>query len=397
MNVICLAIDRLRAAYLGAYGNTWISTPNFDRLAAESVLFDRMTIDTPCLEMAYRSLWQGVHAMCPASQLVDRQALPAILSEAGWKTALIASDDAVANHPLAEGFNERVGLTSSGKAKAGGHRTVSSLEETDAANFFAAAGEYINSAKSPFFLWLHTDTLGRIWDAPLEYRQQYTDEDDPTSGNWADVPNRMLPDAFDPDERVAIAHAYAGQVTAIDQLLGVLLDEIESAGMTESTLVALFSPRGFPLGEHKRIGPCDEALYVELTHVPCVLRLPGGEVAGQRYQELLQPGDLAGHDSRSVGCPSLARRDKLGRGPRPLGRSTDSWCRKKRDLIGHARSGRKTNAALSRLRGRCEYRNRRQTSPSRAKRNYLFSPTTGSRSMKSAIVALRLSTSCGEC
>jgi len=46
------------------------------------------------------------------------------------------------------------------------------------------------------------------------------------------------------------------------------------------------------LGEHKRIGPCDEALYVELTHVPCVLRLPGGEVASQRYQELLQPGDL---------------------------------------------------------------------------------------------------------
>ena len=169
------------------------------------------------------------------------------------------------------------GLTSSGKAKSGAHRTVSSLEETDAANFFAAAGEYINSAKSPFFLWLHTDTLGRIWDAPLEYRQQYTDEDDPTSGNWADVPNRTLPDTFDPDERVAIAHAYAGQVTAIDQLLGVLLDEIESAGVTESTLVALFSPRGFPLGEHKRIGPCDEALYVELTHVPCVLRLPGGE------------------------------------------------------------------------------------------------------------------------
>ncbi len=292
MNVICLAIDRLRAAYLGAYGNTWISTPNFDRLAAESVLFDRMTIDTPCLEAKYRSLWQGVHAMCPASQLAGRQALPAILSAAGWKTAILASDGAVANHPLAEGFNERVRLTSSGKAKAGTLRTASSLEETDAANFFAAAGEYIHSAKSPFFLWLHTDTLGRIWDAPLEYRQQYTDEDDPTSGDWADVPNRMLPDSFDPDERVAIAHAYAGQVTAIDQLLGVLLDEIESAGMTESTIVALFSPRGFPLGEHKRIGPCDEALYAELTHVPCVLRLPGGELAARRYQELTQPGDL---------------------------------------------------------------------------------------------------------
>ena len=31
--VICLMMDRLSVGMLGAYGNTWIGTPCFDRLA----------------------------------------------------------------------------------------------------------------------------------------------------------------------------------------------------------------------------------------------------------------------------------------------------------------------------------------------------------------------------
>ncbi|MBR6480102.1 MAG: hypothetical protein IKT12_00235, partial [Thermoguttaceae bacterium] len=40
-NIICFLTDRLHLGYLGAYGNGWIGTPAFDRLAGESVLFDR--------------------------------------------------------------------------------------------------------------------------------------------------------------------------------------------------------------------------------------------------------------------------------------------------------------------------------------------------------------------
>ena len=39
-NVICLVIDGLQPAFLGAYGNTWIATPQFDHLAAESFVCD---------------------------------------------------------------------------------------------------------------------------------------------------------------------------------------------------------------------------------------------------------------------------------------------------------------------------------------------------------------------
>ena len=52
---------------LAAYGNTWINTPAIDRLAAESFVLDRAVIDSPQLEIIYRSLWQGLHAMVPAA------------------------------------------------------------------------------------------------------------------------------------------------------------------------------------------------------------------------------------------------------------------------------------------------------------------------------------------
>ena len=69
MNAICLVIDRLHTGFLGAYGNTWIETPAFDRLAAESFLFDQMLVDSPQLGPLYRSFWQGCHALAPAVRM----------------------------------------------------------------------------------------------------------------------------------------------------------------------------------------------------------------------------------------------------------------------------------------------------------------------------------------
>jgi hypothetical protein len=39
MNLLMIVSDTFRWDYLGAYGNTWIETPNLDKLASESALF----------------------------------------------------------------------------------------------------------------------------------------------------------------------------------------------------------------------------------------------------------------------------------------------------------------------------------------------------------------------
>ena len=39
MNIVLIVSDTLRWDHLGASGNSWIRTPNLDRLAAQSVVF----------------------------------------------------------------------------------------------------------------------------------------------------------------------------------------------------------------------------------------------------------------------------------------------------------------------------------------------------------------------
>jgi len=40
MNIIVIMLDSLRRDHLGCYGNDWIETPNIDRLATESIVFE---------------------------------------------------------------------------------------------------------------------------------------------------------------------------------------------------------------------------------------------------------------------------------------------------------------------------------------------------------------------
>ena len=41
MNVIWIMVDSLRYDHIGANGNDWIQTPNLNRFAAKSLVFDR--------------------------------------------------------------------------------------------------------------------------------------------------------------------------------------------------------------------------------------------------------------------------------------------------------------------------------------------------------------------
>src|SRR5262249_56411820 len=129
-------------------------------------------------------------------------------------------------------------------------------------------------ATRPFLLWIHTQGMNGPWDAPLEMRYQFADEDDPVPPDLVSPPQKTLAADYDPDELLGLAHAHAGQVALVDYCLGMLLEALEEHPLASETLLAVTSPRGYPLGEHLRVGPANEALYGELLHVPLFLRLP---------------------------------------------------------------------------------------------------------------------------
>ena len=286
MNAICLVFDRLHAGYVGAYGNTWIETPSFDRLASQAFLLDQAVVDSPELERLYRSYWQGWHAMCPEPAM-ERASLAARLRDAGVTTALLTDEPTLARHPSALEFDQLIEIDPPWEAT-----TAKKVGETHFARCFMRMIEWLETARGPFLLWCHLGGLGTTWDAPREFREAYQDEGDPSPPVGAEVPDRMLPADYDPDELLGVAQAYAGQVTLLDTCLGAWLDFLDALPSRDDTLLTVTSSRGFPLGEHRRVGPCDGALFGELVQVPWMMRLPDAAGAAARSQRLVEPGDL---------------------------------------------------------------------------------------------------------
>ncbi len=288
MNTICLAMDRLHVGYLGAYGNTWVRTPALDRVAAEGVTFDAAFLESPNREQFCEACWLGRHAFGPRGAFELNRSLPALLSARSVATRLVTDDPAVAAHPLAASFGEIIKLDLPMPV-----RPADAVEDTLLGQCFAQVLESLETTRVPFFHWCHFRALEYAWDAPLELRRIDWDEDDPEPPQAVAVPNRMLPASYDPDELLGYRQVYAAQVCVLDACVEVLLDWLRTSAEGRETLLVVASPRGFPLGEHLRVGAVDNALYTELTHIPLLIRFPDGLGGSDRAAALVQPSDLA--------------------------------------------------------------------------------------------------------
>jgi len=283
--VVVVVIDRLGASWLGPYGNTWLETPHFNRLAAESLVCETVIADSADLAHACRAYWTGQHALKPELPAKESVGGPSLALQASLQSSILVTDDErVSTHPLAAGFQEirRVSAPSTTAA-------ARSIEDTGLFQLTIAASEAMGGAGDGSLVWIHSLGMDGPWDAPLELRNQFADVDDPEPPKFVQPPEQTLAEGFDPDELLGFTQAYAGQVALVDECLGVLLAALDEHPLRDETLLIVTSPRGYPLGEHRRVGPRDAALYAELLQVPLLVRFPGGAGALARSQQLVQP------------------------------------------------------------------------------------------------------------
>ena len=296
---IVIAVDGLRASALGAYGNTWHPTPALDRLASESVVFDWMIADSPQLAGFYRAAW---FAGDPPRDGVERDltsldaasSIASILASQRVNLALTTDDQWLAEQADQLGFGEVRGLEIAEPTSA------DAVADTELAQLFAIAAdqiEYWQAAESdaaqddaPRLLWIHARGYRGAWDAPLELRQSLLDEEDPAPAENVIPPARLK--SSDHDELLLHRAAYAAQTIVLDECVGMLLAALEAAGIADNTLVVLVGCSGFALGEHGVAGTDALDLYSEITHVPLLVRLPGGLAPPPRMGHLAQPCDL---------------------------------------------------------------------------------------------------------
>jgi hypothetical protein len=275
-NILVIAVDGLRGSALGAYGNTSFATPSLDELAAESLVCDWCFGEAVDLLSIYRALWRS------ETSLIES------LTNRGYETTLIADDAAIADFDGAGDFQDRVILPDVGAARA------ADATDTAIGRVFAAASESLEvGATHPRMIWLHSRGMYGPWDAPLELQEELLarDEGDPPPENVVEPPDLWLDGAGDPDAAFRWSCAYAAQVMILDKCLAGLVHSVASSDGQE-WLIVLMGLRGFPLGEHGRIGGVDGRLYAEQLHVPLLWRIPGGKSKLERSQRLMSLADF---------------------------------------------------------------------------------------------------------
>jgi hypothetical protein len=281
-NILVVAVDGLRAAALGAYGNTWYETPQLDQFAAESFLAEWCFAASPDLADIYRELWFGCHPLRPADHGTSSLSLVRQCAERGVRTRLITDDPALAEFPGGGDFDDVVALPKAAPAIA------PDLGATHLATLFANLDLTAAGDPSSQLVWLHLGGMYGGWDAPLEMRHALADEDDPTPYVDAASPDLEIDPTADPDVRFRYACAYAAQVQVLDACVGALLTELQGSSWT----TILTGVRGFPLGEHGRVGGLNVQLHAEQLHVPLLVRSPNGAGQLHRASELVEHADI---------------------------------------------------------------------------------------------------------
>jgi len=284
MNSITLAIDGLQAGMVGALGNTWVQTPELDRLAVDSFLCDQAFATEP--RCAAHEAWLGRSPWArPADSLPNTPWFE--LTTTGLKTAVI-TDDPVFAQLVQTDVREVLQVPIEPV-----RRLAKTTEETGFFRLLDTAAEWLDQQTEPFAVWIHARGLLGPWDAPYALREQFADEEDPDVPDFVAPPVRQFDSAADPDELLGIRQAYAGQVALIDQCVGALNEQIKNNGHTAQSLLILLGLRGYPLGEHLRVGFVDDALYSEATQVPVFVRSPDRQGAASRSSALTVLTDIA--------------------------------------------------------------------------------------------------------
>ena len=291
-DLIVVVLDRLGAGWCGPYGATFVDTPFFNQLAAQSLTAEWLLSSSPRLDAWYDRIWRPNP---------DATSLPDLARQLCRAAHLICDEAEVSDRTDADALEHAPPISASLE-----DGLAATIGETRLAATAAAVAQQLGRDRAaairtvgdgPSLLWAHFQAMQGLWDAPYEERMAFVEhEDDPAPDDSAIPPERRLRPDDDPDVAFGACQKYAAQLqvadTCLDAAFGELL-RVRGAQRAQPWLVAT-SPRGYPLGEHARIGPCDHALYSELVHVPLWVRPPGGLEAPKRSSALLSTEDVGG-------------------------------------------------------------------------------------------------------
>ena len=334
-NVLFIAIDDLRPE-LGCYGSDMALTPNFDRLASTGLLFDRAFCSVAVCGASRASLLTGLYPI-GRTRFVSYDAyaekdapgavtLPQAFKQAGYTTL---SNGKVFHHR-----DDTEARSWSGPAwRPGGPASL--LPETDAHKSKRGRGAIIEAADvddnaypdgkiaektiadlrslkaagKPFFLACGFLKPHLPFYAPKKYWDLYDRDKLPLADNRyapKDAPPALhgsgeynsyyLGDlkVNSDDWHRTMRHGYLACASYVDAQLGRVLDELDTLGLADNTVVIIWGDHGWHLGEHNFWGKHNT--LENAARIPLIIRIPEGvlktNAVGKKTSAMVESVDL---------------------------------------------------------------------------------------------------------
>jgi len=256
-NVVLITTDTLRADHLGAYGFERNTTPNLDRLAAGSLVFEDLLCEQPqtgpsLIAMHCSRLPRVTGAIRNGVPMPEGTPTAAMLfSAAGYDTAAIVSNWNLKPNlsNLQQGFAHYDADFGKGRFGKERHEMTADVVTERALAWLAAR----DTAK-PMFFWVHYMDP----HAPYLNKRGFDEQ----LGHDAAAKKRVNP----PEER------YQTEIAFVDQQIQRLLDALPK----EDTYIIFTADHGEGLGEHGEWGH-SRYLYQTTMHIPFFMHGPGIE------------------------------------------------------------------------------------------------------------------------
>lgn len=316
-NVIVIVLDSVRADRLGVYGYGRPTSPVLDEFALSSLVYEDALAaanwSVPSHAALFTGLYPSAHNVNFRSLELDLRipTLAELLSKAGYATCAITSNAWISEATgLHRGFRDYLGTWPSyssnrlqkwvkrgksalwstfGNIDKGGPRAIRELERW----------LKIRTQDNPFFLFMNLMEAHPPYSVPKH------------SEGMALTNNQLLPKCYRIgrdrrfigvdylldqtvitfEEMDILSDFYDAGVRYTDELLGRVLDVLESNRVLETSLLIITSDHGESLGDEGVLGH-QFKLTLDLLHVPLLLKFPNHERRYGRVSSSVQLVDI---------------------------------------------------------------------------------------------------------
>ena len=330
-NLVLFLPDQQRADTIACYGGVNVHAPNLNKLASESVVFERTYVTHPVCTPSRSSLmtgtWPHINGCTRNSVPLDPRFLvfPELMEDKDYRTAYIGKWHLGEEGPVGRGFDEWIstddhgdytnfllsrGFTPDKPKGRFSELAISNLPiELSRPKFLGnRACEFIEKyRRDPFMLVVgfvephspyngplnnehpldeiildETATLPESENVPLRYRLMREWQQAEAVLDRERLPTQLF-FGVTPAEYRSIRQRYLGLVALVDQSIGAILACLERCGLTDNTIVVHTSDHGDSLGAHHLFGK--ETMFEESTRIPLLIRFPGQ----RRVKTIQQP------------------------------------------------------------------------------------------------------------